>query len=82
MPQDKRLINYISMGVTVMHGIIVVCYNVLSCGIYTVLVSLVFGTAIPTSFSILFYTLIYSSPVIISPIIMNSLKLQNPQRHE
>ena len=35
------------------HGIIVVCHNLLSCGIYTALVSLVFGTAIPTSFSIL-----------------------------
>ena len=37
----------------------VVCHNLLSCGVYTALVSLVFGTAIPTSFSILmkmFYT--------------------------
>ena len=32
-----------------MHGIMVVCHNLLSCG---TLVSLVFGTAIPTSFSI------------------------------
>ena len=37
----------------VRHGIIVVCHNLLSCGIYTALVFLVsFGTAIPTSFSI------------------------------
>ena len=37
-----------------MDGTIVVCHNLLSGGIYTTLVYLVFGTAIPTSFSILF----------------------------
>ena len=60
MPQDKRLWHttiipcvtspYISLNKGATHGIIVVCRNLLSCGIYT---ALVFGTAIPTSFSIL-----------------------------
>ena len=36
-----------------MHGITVVCYHLLSCCIYTVLVSLIFSTAIPTSFNVL-----------------------------
>ena len=35
-------------GVT--HGITVICHHPMSCCIYTVLVSLMFGTAIPTSF--------------------------------
>ena len=35
------------------HGIIVVCHNLLSCGIYATLVSLILDTAISTSFSIL-----------------------------
>ena len=37
----------ISMGITV------VCHHPMSCCIYTVLVSLIFGTSIPTSFNIL-----------------------------
>ena len=64
MPQDKRLWHTTIISCVtsilirdvgrVMHGIIVLCHDLLSCGIYTALVSLVFGTAIPTSFSILF----------------------------
>ena len=51
---------YFNMGVR--HGIIVVCHN-LSSGIYTTLVSLVFGTAIPTSFSILMFLHLYNNAV-------------------
>ena len=42
-----------------MVAIIVVCHNLLSCGIYTALVSLVLGTAIPTSLSILIKKTLY-----------------------
>ena len=41
----------------VRHGITVVCHHPLSCCIYTVLVSLIFGTSIPTSLSILMFIL-------------------------
>ena len=42
----------------VMHGNTVVCHHILSCCIYTVLVSLIFGNAIPTSFNKCFTTLV------------------------
>ena len=53
MPQDKRLYHttiipcvtppYISFNIGVTHGIIVVCHNLLSCGIYTTQVSQLHG---------------------------------------
>ena len=53
---------YIFYWYGVTHGITVVCHHPLSCYIYTVLVSLIFGTAIPTSFNIsmkcFYYTLV------------------------